>query len=590
MILQALKEYYDRKASDPNGGIAPEGFEEKRIPYLIVIDRNGRFVNLEFTGDGGINKGGKSFIIPMWKQKSGKDSWKTTNLLWDHYGYVLGIPKSSDQKDIEQAHRQHKSFLRMIELTKDKLPENLSIHAIYEFYSSGQVESVLACESIEGLKAILGGNLSFRINDSNFPVVNDTAIIEIAGLWNGTGFDTAEPQIVTERVCLISGKKEKIARLHRPISGVNKKPSPMLAVNNLESPAFASFNKKQGDNFPVGVEGAFKYATALNFLLRPGSHQKIKVGDAITIFWSDKPSHFENEFALFLDEPTKDDPNAHTNAVAALLRAVDTGVMPVDDAQTRFFVLGLAPNSARISVRFWQVGTVSEFSQRIAQHFKDLQICHAPHERDYLSMWWLLTRISAQAKTENIPPNLAGDWMRVILAGRPYPDSLFQAALLRIHAEREVSYPRAAIIKACLNRKLRLNPSAEKEITVSLDKESRNIGYRLGRLFAVLEKIQEEAQPGINATIRDRYYSSVSGTPASVMPILMRTKNHHLAKLDDKGRKIYFERLLGEILGEVRDFPNQLNLQEQGRFAIGYYHQRQDFFTKRETSHTEQGE
>ncbi|HNE27447.1 MAG TPA: type I-C CRISPR-associated protein Cas8c/Csd1, partial [Pseudomonadales bacterium] len=210
-------------------------------------------------------------------------------------------------------------------------------------------------------------------------------------------------------------------------------------------------------------------------------------------------------------------------------------------------------------------------------------------ERDHLSMWWLLSRIAAQEKTDNIPPNLAGDWMRAILAGLPYPDSLFQAALRRIQAERKVSYPRAAILKACLNRKQRFSHSSEKEITVSLDQENINIGYRMGRLFAVLEKIQEDAQPNINATIRDRYYSAASGTPASVMPILMRMKNHHLSKLPHKGQQVNYERLLGEILGEIKDFPNQLSLQDQGRFAIGYYHQRQDFFTKRETT-TEQGE
>lgn len=572
MILQALKQYYDRKASDPNGDIAPEGFEHKEIPFIIVLDLDGSVVQIEDTRRKvGKQERAKSFLVPQAEKRS---SGVKANLLWDNAEYVFGIcTKDKPERVVEQ----HREFVARIDALD---VDDAGIHAIRKFLSNNPQaaleQSEFAAESKEK-----NPFFAFRLNEDSCLISERPAVVRRI-------CDSSSE--ATRGRCLVTGEMDGIANLQPSIKGVRGANTTGGNIVSFNLAAFNSFGKTQGANAPIGEKAAFSYTTALNFLLGRDSTQKIQLGDATTIFWSDKPSHFENEFALFLDEPTKDDPDAHTNAVAALLRAVDTGVMPIDDARTRFFVLGLAPNSARISVRFWQTGTVSDFSQRIAQHFKDLQICHAPHERDYLSMWWLLTRISAQGKTENIPPNLAGDWMRSILAGRPYPDSLFQAALRRIHAEREVSYPRAAILKACLNRKLRLNPSAEKEITVSLDKESRNIGYRLGRLFAVLEKIQEEAQPGINATIRDRYYSAVSGTPASVMPILMRTKNHHLAKLDDKGRKIYFERLLGEIIGEISDFPNQLNLQEQGRFAIGYYHQRQDFFTKRETSHTEQGE
>lgn len=589
MILQALKDYYDRKAADPDGRIAPEGFEDKRIPFIIVLDEEGRFVNLEFTGDSDTNKKGKPFVVPMWKQKSGKDSWKTTNLLWDHYGYVLGIPKSEDEKDIEQAKKQNLTFVKMVRSANDFLPGHTALSAILKFYESGQASHVLSHEAMEHAKSFLGCNMSFRLNDCSGIALDDADIVQLAESWSGTEFENKSGSDSVQGVCLVTGDFSNITRLHRPISGINKKPSPMLAVNNLESPAFASFNKKQGDNFPVGLESSFKYATALNHLLRMGSSQKIRIGEATVVFWSDKKSHFEDEFSLFMDEPTKDNPDMLTHAVSALLKSVDTGVMPVEDKETKFFILGLSPNAARISIRFWHAGTVAEFSGRLAQHFRDLEICHAPHERDHLSMWWLLSRIAAQEKTENIPPNLAGDWMRAILAGLPYPDSLFQAALRRIQAERKVSYARASIIKACLNRKQRISQSAEKEMTVSLDKENCNIGYRMGRLFAVLEKIQEDAQPNINATIRDRYYSAASGTPASVMPILMRMKNHHLAKLH-KGQQVNHERQLGEILGEIKDFPSQLSLQDQGRFAIGYYHQRQDFFTKHESTTTEQGE
>ena len=593
MILQALNEYYERKAADPESGIAPEGFEEKNIPFVIVINLAGEFVSVEFTGDDTHYKKGKPFLIPMWQQKSGKDSWKTTNLLWDHYGYVLGHSKSNDKKDVDQSEKQHSTFISMINATVKRLPDTPEVKAVSNFYETDGVQKVKNHDQWKNIEMITGCNISFRIASQINLIPQLEVVQRIAPDWNGTVFLESQSDEDQHGICLITGKSAVIARLHRPISGVNKKPAPFLAVNSLESPAFSSFNKKQGHNFPTSEEAAFKYATALNTLLKPNSKQKLRVGDATTVFWSDKKSHIEDDFNSWFDEPDKDNPDKLTETVRALLKSVDTGALPADDHKNNFFILGLAPNSARISVRFWHTGTVAEFSHKIAKHFHDLEIVHAPHQRDHLSIWWLLKSVAALGKSDNIPPNLAGDWMRTILSGNAYPETLFQSAIRRIHAEREVGYERAAIIKACLNRKTRFQNQPEKEITVSLDKDNSNPGYRIGRLFAVMEKIQEEASPGINATIRDRYYSAASGTPASVFPILLRMKNHHLGKLE-KGREIYFEKLMGEVVSDIaaNGFPAQLSLVDQGRFAIGYYHQRQAFFTKsdkHETTTTEQG-
>lgn len=594
MILQALNEYYERKAADPDSGIAPDGFEEKMIPFVIVIDIEGDLVNVEFTGDETQYKKGKPFLIPMWQQKSGKDSWKTTNLLWDHYGYVLGHPKSNDKKDVEQSEKQYSTFISMVKATANKLGDIPEVMAVRNFYESGGVEKVKNHDQWKNIETIPGCNISFKIVDQTNLIPQLTVVQKIAPNWNGTEFSESKNDEDRYGVCLVTGNSDAIARLHRPISGVNKKPAPFLAVNNLESPAFSSFHKKQGNNFPTSEATAFKYATALNTLLKPNSKQKLRIGDTTTVFWSDRKSHLEDDFSALFDEPDKDNPDKLTEKVRALVRSVETGSLPPEDNETRFFILGLSPNSARISVRFWHAGSVANFSRKIATHFHDLEIIHAPHQRDHLSIWWLLRSIAALGKSDNIPPNLAGDWMRTILNGNAYPETLFQSAIRRIHAEREVSYERAAIIKACLNRKAKFQNQPEKEITVSLDKENTNPGYRLGRLFAALEKIQEEANPGVNATIRDRYYSSASGTPASVVPILLRMKNHHLGKLE-KRREIYFEKLMGEIVSDIGadGFPAQLSLSDQGRFAIGYYHQRQAFFTKsdkHETTTTEQGE
>ncbi|MCD6305030.1 MAG: type I-C CRISPR-associated protein Cas8c/Csd1, partial [Deltaproteobacteria bacterium] len=208
-----------------------------------------------------------------------------------------------------------------------------------------------------------------------------------------------------------------------------------------------------------------------------------------------------------------------------------------------------------------------------------------PKEKDFLSLFQILASTAVQGKAENIPPNLAGDTIRAILQGLPYPQTLLQAVIRRLHAEHTVTHARAALVKARINRSTRFkNPNVQEELTMSLDKHNANTGYRLGRLFAVLEKIQQEANPGINATIRDKFYASASGTPVAVFGNLMRLKNHHLSKLENPGRRIFFERLIGGIMDGIDaspGFPTHLILEDQGRFAIGYYHQMQAFYTKK---------
>ena len=247
------------------------------------------------------------------------------------------------------------------------------------------------------------------------------------------------------------------------------------------------------------------------------------------------------------------------------------------------------PHGARIAVRFWHVSTVSDLAFHIRRHFDDLEITHAPYEPEYLPLFRLLKAIAVQGKAENIPPNLAGDTMKSILGGMPYPITLLNASVRRIRVEQAkpipyVSHARAALIKACLNRYARdRNPNQAEEIAVSLDESNGNIGYRLGRLFAVLERAQEDAAGGfgkLNATIRDRFYGAASTTPATVFPNLMKLKNHHVAKIENRGRAVNLERPIGKIVDGIECFPPLLALADQGRFAIGYHHQRQDFFSK----------
>jgi CRISPR-associated protein Csd1 len=373
----------------------------------------------------------------------------------------------------------------------------------------------------------------------------------------------------------------------------------IVSVNNKNeggsnagaTPAFASYGKQQAYNSPISKSAAFAYTTALNHLLGKDSRQRMQVGDASTVFWSSHASDFENEVADFFGEPPKDDPDRNTRAVGALLKSVETGALAKEESANRFYVLGLSPNASRIAVRFWMVDTVPNMAVRFCQHFEDIRIAHGPREPATLSLFRLLVSTASLGKSENIPPNIAGDTMRAILEGRPYPQSLLQAAIRRIRADHELTYPRAALIKACINRGNRFkNTSNTEELKVSLDLNNANIGYRLGRLFAVLEKLQSEANPGLNATIRDKFYGAASSTPVTVFGNLMRLKNHHLAKLENAGRRITFERLIAEVVSGFADFPSHLTLEDQGRFAIGYYHQMHAFYTKKTETNQVQGE
>lgn len=573
MILQALVDYYERKAADPESGLAEPGFERKEIPFIIVIDGGGHLVSLEDTREQvGKKKRARSFLVPQGVKRA---SNVAANLLWDTVEYCLGADTRGKPERVAD---QYTAFLTRL----DEVPaDDTGILALRHFLAASPLDVLqthpLWPEILDSKQV-----LSFRLMDDVELIAQRPAIIAAIRARNEEGDSSASG------ICLVSGKEGQVQRLHSAIKGVWGAQTAGANIVSFNQRSFESYGKeqRQGENAPVGQYAAFAYTTALNHLLGKDSTQRIQVGDASTVFWADKPCTLEDCFQHMWAEPEKDNPDRANHAVKALYQSVLQGASPHSSETSRFFVLGLAPNAARIAIRFWQTGTVAEFSTRICRHFDDIAITHAPHEPDYPSLFRLLVNIAGQGKAENIPPNLAGDMMRAILAGLPYPDTLLQAAVRRIRAEQNVNYYRAALIKACLNRRGRHLNQLE-NITVSLNPDNIHPGYRLGRLFAVLEKIQEEASPGINATIRDRFYGAASSTPVAVFANLMKLKNHHLAKLDSRGRAVNLEKLIGEILEGLDDFPAQLSIHDQGRFAVGYYHQKQAFYKKSESAQGE---
>ncbi len=584
MILQALYDYYQRKPELPR-----EGFESREIPFVIEVSKTGSVVQIEDTRSlDGKKKRAKNYLLPQAAKKSVNVA---ANILWGNAEYVLGLPdekKLADRKGKgkegdygDRLKEMHAAFVDAVKALPERVQADEGVRAVLKFFDNTKPADLQRFGEVWEEIRSTNPNMTFRLQGDlelvcQRPSVSD-AMTEAESAQDGDG------------ICLITGKATQIERLHPAIKGVWGAQTSGANVVSFNLPSFTSWGKKQGSNAPVGEKAAFAYTTAVNCLLARDSKQRIQVGDASTVFWADQPSSLEDQFADLFAEPPKDDPDRAVRALKALYQAPRHGVAPVDDDQTRFFVLGLSPNAARIAIRFWHVGTVAALAKTIQQHFVDIEIDRPPYEKPCLSVFRLLVATAVQNKSDNIPPNLGGELMQAILSGQRYPASLLQNAVRRIRAEREVTYPRAAILKAYLNRQNRtIQMSHEKEIAVALDLSNRNSGYRLGCLFAVLEKAQEEANPGLNATIRDRFYGSASATPVTVFPTLMKLKNHHLAKLQNPGRKVSFERLIGQIMEEVNDFPAHMSLGDQGRFAIGYYHQRQALFAK--TTANQQGE
>lgn len=589
MILQALYEYYERKASDPESNVAPEGWEWKEIPYLIAINKGGSFVGINDTREGeGKIKRARKFLVPQSEKRS---VGIKANLLWDNIEYALGA-NPRKRKDIK--HRHDAFQKRVNDILRDRTIS--SIRALQKFLENDPISQIKQSGYADVWKELSEETpfIAFKIDgDKHNTLCDDIREID---------FSSRAPVRDSTGVCLITGEtKIEVARLHPDIKGVrgtNTKGATLVAFN---LPAFESYNKTQNYNAPISKGAAFAYTAALNILLGKDSENKVSVGDATTaVFWADKQKEkkqsfdLENQFAWYVTDK-KDDPDRGVQAVKSLYTSFKTGSLSASTEQ--FYVLGLAPNAARISVRFFRQGTVREFGEKIKMHFDDFEIVRSSFDPEYLSLYRILTATALQYKMENVPPNLAGSVIESILDGTPYPVTLLQQCVRRIRAEvskrdqngkstQNVTRTRAAILKAFINRFNRIHKPLEKEVTVSLDRTNTSPGYLLGRLFSVLEQVQNAAnnykEP--NAGIRDRFYGAFSSTPITVLPLLEKLYGHHLGKIEKS--KGFFESIKGEIVDKLnpQNIPAHLTMEQQALFAIGYYHQRQEFFTKKKES------
>ena len=394
-------------------------------------------------------------------------------------------------------------------------------------------------------------------------------------------------------LCLVTGKKVKPVSTTYSTFILGGKSNAKL-VSFQESSGYDSYGKKKGLNAPISEEAEFKYTTALLGMLSRQSRNRFTIGDRTFVFWASRNDEAgqkaeESIFNLFGFSAQEDNPNRNIEQVRKVFTSIYSGEIRTASDDT-FYILGLAPNSARIAVTYWAEVPLKEFAGTICKHFNDMEIVDTRSEKKtYMSLRNILSTVTLGGKVSDATPNLPDAIVKSIFQGLPYPQTLFASCIRRVRAESSdkdrypVNITRAAIIKAYLNR---LN-NHQIKIKVMLDKDNNNQGYLCGRLFAVLDKIQEEANN--QHSIRERYMNSASSTPAAVFSTILNLSNHHVENLKNEGRKIYFEKLKQEIISKIDadGFKAQLDLQDQGRFFIGYYHQRQDLFTRNEDNNNE---
>lgn len=584
MIINALYQYYQRLLEDPTSGVPRPGYNMARISFALNLSPEGELLDIiDLRVTEGKRLLPRNMEVP---ERLRGTSNISANYMWDNADYIFGFDTKGKP---ERAKECFASFVQLHTTLLGNVqdPGAQALVAFLENWNPEEAaEYPLLQEYKDDLKA--GANFVFRLAGTAGYLHERPALQQV---WEDYREERSSDYIGQ---CLVTGRKAPVARLHPPIKGVAGAQSTGAALVSFNLDAFTSFGKEQSFNAPVSEEVAFGYTTALNYLLQSPNH-RLGIGDTTTVFWAERPAGQEEDLLAELLNPTlvedkkpagyRRDP-ATTEHVRHILTRIRKAQPIADtmlniDPEARFYILGLAPNAARLAVRFWHMDTIGNLVQKIGRHYCDTELVPMrPQDPPFIPLWQILRETAPQRDTARIPPLLGGALMRSILQGIDYPFGLYSTLISRIRADREINYTRAAVIKAYLLRKARLQGDKKKEvmITVALNEHSTNTAYRLGRLFALLEKAQQDANPDIGATIRDRYFGAASANPGRVFPILLRLAQHHIAKSD---YKVAIDKGIEEVVAGIDSFPANLDLEEQGLFVLGYYHQRQALYQKK---------
>lgn len=579
MILQSLMQYYENLAE--KGKVPRMGWCHAKVSCAIELDEDGQvkaIIPLKVSE----MFGKKEVLVPQQMnvpQMVVRSSGISANFLCDNSKYILGIDSTGTSQRIKEcfmaARDKHCSILQdskgrmakaIIRYFEQWNPDNADVNPVIKAHWEDLTD---------------GGNLIFCI-ESDYAQEDE----EIKKIWNIYQENNSG---LVDGICLVTGEKAEIARIHRGIKGVPGAQSSGAALVSFNAPAFESYGKEQSYNAPVGKNAEFAYTTALNYLLSEKKYT-FQLGDSMVIYWAESAQTqyqdiFKNFFNSSIDNQ-KELEKVFTNLKNGL--AVDIDDVRIDLNQ-RFYILCLAPNAARLSIRFFYQNSFGNILKNLSKHYERMSIVKPEWEKDYLSIQeMLMETVNKKSKDKKPVPNMATLVLRDILVDDRYPTSLYTGVLTRIRAEQGgITYGRAAIVKAYLIKNYNMK---EGEKYMGLNENCNEQAYVLGRLFAILELIQKDANPGINSTIRDRYFNSACATPASVFPILIKLKNSHLKKLErnSTGLRIQYEKIITELMGKLNmaetqiGFPRRLYLEEQGKFMLGYYHQIQKRYEKKE--------
>lgn len=600
MILQRLNDLYYRLAQNPDPGtglarVPPYGFTDENISYCLVLSKDGVLVDIQDLRDTSEKKPrAKRLSVP---RRVKRTSGERSNFLWDNTAYVLGIEGNKDKAAAKEtpwvmAEKTHAAF-KQLHLDLLEGQEDIGLMALRQFLLDWTPERFAQAPFTADH---VDANVVFKL-DGEMRCIHESVVAQ--RLWHSL----LKPESHDDKAasnsqgkCLVTGEVSFLARLHPDIKGgflaQHGGKSQGCSLVSFNAKAYESFGKEQGDNAPVSEQAAFAYTTALNYLLRRENGQCLSVGDTSTVFWAQADDARQEAlavdvFSAMLNPPSEDD--GENKQIRLSLEKIAQGrpfqdIAPDVDPSTRFFVLGLAPNAARLSIRYWLDSNMGELGQCLSEHWADMQLAPLPWKADHPpSVWRCLIETAPLRKTENIAPQLSGEWLRSILTGQRYPRQLLTQIVQRLRADGDINGLRAALVKAVLQRDHRKGFIKE-AIPMSLEIEGSPLAYRLGCLFAVLEQAQRGALGDVNASIVDRYYGTASSVPYSVFPRLIAGCQNHLSKIrkDKPGFAVNIEKRLGEIVGTLpASFPKQLSIEQQGQFAVGYYHQKQAFFAKK---------
>ena len=584
MILQALTAYYEQLVRQ--GKLSAPGWDDSfKVSYELRLNDAGQLVSvLDLRTETKMGKktvlAPRAMRVPAHEKRS---SGIAANFLCDNSTYLLGADEKGKP---ERSADCFKACAKLHHTILDGV-DSPAARALLAYFDSWNPAQAAAHPLLaEQWKEITGNaNLIFGYEaaDHSHSFVNDDPAIQNA--WQAHYNDRSADSDMGQ--CLITGKYAPIERTHPNISGVPGAQSSGAALVSFNAPAFCSYGHEQGDNAPVSKYAAFAYTTALNRLLADRNHCK-HVGDTTILCWAENAEPvYQDAMSMFLFGADEAAGIQESDVQAALKRLSAGQTVPFLEKELspdqHFYLLGLAPNAARLSVRFFLRDTFGNLAQNLQKHAEEMEIdCSEKEKFRTLPIWAVVneTTRTVPGQPAKPSPQLAGDLLRAVLTGGRYPATLLNGVTLRIRAEQNVTRGRAAVIKAYY---LRNYPTElNKEVyTVSLN-ETTNVPYLLGRLFSVLEAVQKAANPGINTTIKDRYFNAACATPGMAFPTLLRLSQKHLRKLND-GLATYYDNQITELMAQLPEsgFPARLSLPDQGKFAIGYYHQTQKRFAKK---------